>query len=501
MRDRLASDRGYALASTVLLSGVVLIMAAFIVTRVVEMAQNVFTDRQWENALQVADSGIDYAAGLIAEDPDYTTGHDQLADRDAVIAAAQAVEDGDVVTTPQGEFVLIVPASGDVVYSVGFVPTRADADRIRVVRSAIEGELFEIDVEFSHAFLTGGDVKIEAKKDHKDVEILGLRDWAHANGSIEFKKDKSENNINAGCLTSYADQYSNEADDSNVDCPDEGEVPFAEIPEIDPIQLHFLSQYDICPNGTIRHGPASPESGVTRATAGEPCTGGLVFGTRGVKHVDDWDKKVEFKSDEAEPGVYFVWGRSAKVKVEKEESLQITVITAKPDNDLMCQHEPGGVKLKKDQYGDVEVEVKDRARLQPHPAAAPYTVVAAGDIKMKVKGKDKSDDDDDDEDKDKRGTAEGLYLSHEQVKLESNAAESGDDYDDDDGFDDDDDALPKGAVHGAIVAQDACDTEKSKVKKQSEIKKGDIVFDPDYAGLTHFVVEDGGVLPRTRREL
>jgi hypothetical protein len=500
MDDR-RNEAGFALASTVVLSGVILIFAAFVVSRVIDLADRIAGDRMWENALQVADSGIDYLSYVITDDPEYTTGHDasSLTTKEDIVAAAGLVDDADVVPGPQGEFVLIVPTTGDVVYSVGFAPSRAEAERIRVVRAVLEDPRWRIEETSAHVLLTGGDLRIEAKKNDKDVELYNARDWAHANGEVTFKKDKYENNVNLGCLTGYANQYSNAPADSNVDCSIEGAVPFVEIPIVDPMELHYLSQYDVCPDGTLRHGPASPAGGVDRALPGSPCTGQLVIGNRGVKNLEKWDKKVEFK-DETEEGVYFVWGRSAKIKLEKKDRTRyFTVITAREGNDLTCDTAPAGVTLKKDHFGDVEVEVKERAVLRPHPDGGPYAVVAAGDVKLKLKGK--GNDNDVTDDKDKNGTIYGLIAAHEQVKIDSNDAEGVDDYDDDDGFDDPDSDLPKGAVRGVVVAESACDTPGSKVKERSELKKGDLVFQPEYAVVTDFHTGSGGAVPTNRREL
>lgn len=127
---------------------------------------------------------------------------------------------------------------------------------------------------------------------------------------------------------------------------------------------------------------------------------------------------------------------------------------------------------KKELYGDIEVEVENTDFVPYGWTGDPenpgeghgYLVVTSGDIKLKVKGKKDLPD---------PGDVRGIIAVHEQMRVESSDADEG-----------------KGAIYGAIIAEDACDTKDSlHNNKISEFKKGDIIFDGDFAS-TDFVIKD-----------
>lgn len=461
-------DRGMTMAVVALLGMLLAALSATVLVRTGALTDDVSSDRQWENALYVADSGMETATLELADDPDWNTGdlNASLQTRDQVIAAALAKPASDVIKTPEGDVVLIKPTDADVLYSVGFAPSRDAATRVRIVAAPVQNNFWVPNA----ALLVGGNLKIEAKKKDKDVEIFGDLDLIHANGSIEFKNDdKTIHNIDAGCVTSYADQYSNEEPTSNVTCPMSGSVPELDVPDIDPMAVHYLSQYDICPDGITRHGPNSPDASAVKATPGQPCTGGPVLIDLKLKNDNKPGDKVEWDKNSVE-AVYFLYGRSMRIKKEDNEPNRfLTVIATKPNNDLTCND----VGVDKDEYGDIELDVGKKTELYPHPEGNKYTIVTSGDIKMKLKGKSTGKSGDK-----QIGMAHGIFLAREQIKLESNDVDLAEPDE------------PKGAIHGTIVAQDACDTKDSKVDKgYSELKKGDIVFDPAYSLYTDFVIE------------
>jgi hypothetical protein len=483
------ADDGIAMATVALLGAFMVLLIAVIASRTLNEAGDVGGDRLWEAALQTAETGLDTAIAELNDDIDFSTGETiaDLVTRDDIVAAADARAKKDLIATGEGEVVIIRPADDDSIFAVGFAPSREDpARQVRVIEAAYGAPSWKPGL----AFLAGGNIKIEAKKGTKDVELGGLVGGMHVNGNVEIS-EKSEQNV-SGCLTALSltekkpkpGNPPTTVDYVNEDCPPGTMVTPVEIPEIDPLVLHRYSQYDVCSDGA-RYGPAWPKGdgtalpgGSAAATPGVPCTGSPVLEVLGIKDeakvLADPTKLVEFqdKKNSIEgpiDAVFFLWGRSAKLKIEKDQTSYITLITAKRNGRLDCP-DPKSMspELKKEQYGDVEIEIQENAHWYPHPDAAGYAIVAAGDIKAKIKGDVK---------KEKQGTIHGLLATHEQIQLESSDTT-------------DDLESPKGGVLGAVIAEQACDTKDSKVTDgKSVLKKGDITYDGDI-GFTDFAIED-----------
>jgi hypothetical protein len=483
------SEAGIAMATVALLGAFMVLLIAVISSRTLNEAGDVGTDRQWEQALQTAETGIDHAIAELNDDIGFETGQSiaVLDSREAIIAAADEVKKKDLIETGEGEVAIIKPTDADRIFAVGFSPSRDAEDRkIRVIEAVYGAPSFKPGA----AFLSGGDIKIEAKKKQKDVEIGGTVGGMHVNGNVELK-EKDEENVN-GCLTALSltekkpkdGKPPDTVDYVHEDCPEGTVVMPVEVPEIDPLTVHKYSQYDICPDGAF-YGPAWPKgdgtelpTGSVAATPGEPCTGSPVLESLGIKDeakvLTDPEKKVEFKDKKNDiegpiDAVFFLWGRSAKLKIEKEQTSYITLITAKRDGIMDCP-DPKSLspELKKEQYGDIEIEIEENAHWYPHPDGASYGVVAGGDIKAKIKGDAK---------KEKQGTIHGLLATHEQIQLESSDTAEGE-------------GPPKGGVRGAVIAEQACDTKDSKVKDgKSVLKKGDIIYDGEI-GFTDFTIKD-----------
>src|SRR5687768_8372368 len=179
-RRHSADERGIALVSVVGMSAILFAIAAIVMTRNISDYNQVRNDRRFEQAIQVADSGVDHTLFKVGAEQTYTTG-ETVPDFGGDAAAEEAwvlenAADNALVTTPEGQWATIRPENAEVIYSVGYVPTRANPFKVRVIRAAYDYAPFVPSV----AILTDGDLKISG-----NPSIEGAGGSVHANGDIE----------------------------------------------------------------------------------------------------------------------------------------------------------------------------------------------------------------------------------------------------------------------------------------------------------------------------
>ncbi len=152
-------DRGAAMAVVAMLGTALVLIAAVIVTRQMIEFEVGNSDRGWEEALHVAESGVDEVLYELDQDYEYTEhaglqvpANTVLETRDDVVAEAEelARDPGKVISTPDGEVVVFEKANQQdgKLYAVAFSPSM-DAER-RLVR-VLETE-YEVTWNAFHAF-------------------------------------------------------------------------------------------------------------------------------------------------------------------------------------------------------------------------------------------------------------------------------------------------------------------------------------------------------------
>lgn len=536
-------EQGLAIASVAILGAFLVMVTVVVMLRSMTEQGLTRDDRLFEQSLHTAEASIDFALAEFVSDPAFNTTHTKAAvdTKDEVIAAAIDIYNGSGISAPvqsqalhetgEGVSIAVKPLDAAVLYGVGFSPSveayLAGTGKARVVVSELGPPFWSP----QQAILVGGPLRLEANLDNRDVEMFGDGGWVHANGDIQFKDGKSVDNIH-GCLTAsgepdtvtkdngdpryeadhqkvegpYTNDVDNPPSEGISDCWDNlGAIEHVPVPVVDPLNIHYLAQYELCPKGMFwgPNGATSPfYSGQMTSIPGQPCTGdeiteltpgvpvhdNWVLGIKNVKAfgksgVENWNKRAEFGID-AEDGVFFSWGRNIKMqKLKHWGDRHWTIIASHREgrlkalpntpvfNDLTCLGEddlqvwnPKDSKWEnynKDMYGDIELQIENDD-LFPHPEGKGYTIVTAGDVDIKIKGKKDLPD---------PGELYGIVMVHEQFKIESA------------------DAIEKGAIYGSIVGEDACDTKDSLINnKISEFKKGDIVFNADFQS-TDFVVD------------
>ena len=403
------------MVSVVGMSAILFAVAAIVMTRNFSDYNQVRSDRRFEQAIQVADSGVDHALFKVGANPSYTTGETLPAEYmgpDVDRAAEEVwvldnVVGNPLVTTPEGQWAVIRPINADVIYSVGYVPTQANPYKVRVIRAAYDYAPFVP----STAILTNGDLQLGG-----NATITGAGGSVHANGNVT---------VTGGTVT--VEGYESAAG-SCVGCnahPDSGGgKPPREVPLIDPRENYALSEYDLCPTGDIRTGPsyAVPDGNPPNAS-GTPCGGTILPGVyRGWTYQgSDNIKGAKWKYNDQTPydGVYYIYQGSAEIAANPGTPAVPWNVTIFAEAISSSGEEPGHCDSLPQHVGG-DINAAGGGDVRPNSKAHPLHLIAGRDLQM-------------------HGTPgnawEGVYAAHEQFELTGNVE-----------------------INGVIIANDYCDT-------------------------------------------
>ena len=376
----LRDEAGVAMAMVALLGTALVMTAMVLVIRATSQHTAVDVDRDWEQAIHIAEGGVDGVLYSIGEGltVNKAPAGTPLDTRVEVVAAAAGFP---AEAAPEGDVVTFVDDEERHIYSLAWTPSRDDPNaKVRVVRSEYEvrqaGALIP-GWSAEYALLSGGDVIISG-----NAKVNGSGANVHANGSLIGDWFDIE-----GCGSeSIGSGY-----DPGPGCP-AGPAPAVPVPIIDPLMAYPMSMFDMCPDGQAHAGPAHP---VAPNLTGIPCGGAVVPGKQGMNPTGDgWAN-----TDKNTPaGVYYVIG-DFDGRVGFRNDLEVTIITAKDaslDSVMDCAV-PGG-----------NIWVSSQSSTVGHPSAGGLTLVAAGDVVF-------------------RGGADivGLVLAHEQIDYKGNSSLTG----------------------------------------------------------------------------
>jgi len=416
LRRLSADERGIAMVSVVGMSAILFSIAAVIFTRNLSDYNQVRSDRRFEQAIQVADSGVDHTLFKVGANPSYTTepaelgGDPDVPDFAGDKAAEEAwvlfhAADNPLVITPEGEWATIRPSNAEVIYSVGYVPTRANPFKTRIIRAAYDYAPFVP----STAILTDGDLQLGG-----NAQITGDAGGVHTNGNLTItgatvtvEKDQSAKGECFGCTN-----------------PPGGGQPEREVPLVDPRENYALSEYDLCPDGQIRTGPsyAVPDGNPPNAS-GTPCQGTILPGLyRGWTYQgSDNVKGANWKYNDQTPyhGVYYIYQGSALIEGSPGTPATPWLVTIFAESTSSSGGERGHCDIAPQHVGG-DIDAAGGGDVRPNPKAHPLHLIAGRDLQM-------------------RGTPgnrwEGVYAAHEQFELTGNVV-----------------------LNGVIIANDYCDT-------------------------------------------
>jgi len=244
-------ERGVALAIVLLVGVALVLVSTIVVARGFRQLVNISNDTNWDLALFAAEGGLD--DGLVLLDIDFTSttgetiplatlGTDD--ERVWAIAAADARSDLDVTDLSDGQYVLVRPDNANVVFSVGYSPSRAAVERrVRVVRATIVGNPWMFTVEY--ALIVGDDLELSG---NTTVNDLNTNDGAsvHANGTVT---EIGGSATVEGCLTE-SDSFR----PATALCAP-SPLPPEPMPVIDPRLFYPYSHYVLCDDGVAYGGP------------------------------------------------------------------------------------------------------------------------------------------------------------------------------------------------------------------------------------------------------
>lgn len=258
---RIREESGAAIITVVLAAAVTSLAAATALTSTAGSMRQSASRRGWEQAVHLAESGASRALGLVAADNSYNTGiaPAQTMNRAWVLAAAVSAP---LERAREGEFAWVVPTGGGVGFGVGYVPTRAAPRSSRVVRV----DFRIVRASGPRALLTQGTLSVSGT-----AAVTGIGGSVHSNedltvsGSAQIDRD-------ATASGSFV-----QTGNPTIGGVTGGGFPAIPVPAVSAASFRSLTDYDLCPDATVRN------------TAALVCTGsvagtGLAQGWNGWKY-------------------------------------------------------------------------------------------------------------------------------------------------------------------------------------------------------------------------
>jgi hypothetical protein len=301
----LRDDAGAALLAVLMFGAGLVIVGTAVTSRSAAQFGTTESHVCWEEGLALGEAALNWGTARVDGDPDYHTAPASLDDaygtpgeRAAVIAIADEAEGLHVLAFPGGgEGVFLRSDGSNALYGVGYCPGRDAPDRrVRVVRATTTTLAGQSGVwTATFAFLTDGDLEISGNPEFGDPEFLGYNSSVHANGNGYIQGNVKFFN---GCVTWSAGggEVQGNVNIDYTECPGPdptvqfpvpmSEQPVVPVPPVVPREVWFKSQYDMCPGGEVRAGPAHPTLGGTAAE--EPCTGDVLGSATGGQGYLGW---------------------------------------------------------------------------------------------------------------------------------------------------------------------------------------------------------------------
>jgi len=357
LRGLLRDERGAAIAMVLLIGSVLVVLTGVIVARGVRQMGNTSGDAEWEQALNVAEAGMEYAINEKNIDAEYATIEivpsfaDRGEERDWVLAEAA---DNPLVVTPEGEFTIVAPEFEKVIYTIGYVPSRdAIGGRTRVVRREYETAQFIA----ANGLLVGGDAELAANTVIDDPD--GSNATVYVNGSLSI----GVNTTVDGCALSATTEIP-----ATSECPSSPVAP-AWIPKIRTRPYYALATEALCADGTVRGGPMHPS--YPDPTPETPCDP-----TDPILPSPDWkflaNKNSWSATDNLKSGVIYLYGTNFDGGLGKMPQNKIAEITLLAErSSRSCLVDAGG-----------HISLSAGSYIQYHPSVAAYktAMIAEGDI-------------------------------------------------------------------------------------------------------------------------
>ena len=425
--------------SVIGLAGVMAVVLSTLAYMSISDLREASHQRLYEQSLHVVDSGIDDTLFKVRFNPTYSTGEtmpasfaSDAAEKAWALGIAETVPGTRLVKVREGEWVAIKPlqsggTTGKIIYSVGYTPSRAaylagdQRAKARVVRAEYDFAPFIP----AAGILTGGSLNISG-----NPVLSGTGGSVHSNSNLTV----SGNPIAAGYLATSS-TYSVSGSPTVGDVPSTGGgKPTVEVALIKPRDMYHFSEYDLCPDGRVRGGPANSTVSV-RPPAGTttPCQGGELDDTSDGSQYRGWKKtgtdssqgaKWDYAGDTAYDGVYYFYQGSAKVGSNPgipSNPWDVTIIAESTQGTTPGCPANGG-----------DIEISGNPVVKYNDKATPMALVAGRDLKLNGNAV--------------AGTVnfQGIMAAYEQWDVSGNPV-----------------------IHGAFVSTSLCDTPSSLIHANS----------------------------------
>lgn len=371
-------EEGMAMIAVAMLGTALILLSTVVFARGLSQFGNTRGDAVWEQALGSAEACLDWALETIEGDDAYTTGEEVPAEipgssqeRTWAIEAADAHPDSDVIHTGDAECVVVKPVNGQFVYAVGYGPRRdAQQRRVRVVRVDYDVIPYVTTWIAQMAFLAGDDVEFRGNPTFLTGYAVGI----HSNAFLEI----GGSTFADGCVTSSGGSRLTGSFVQPPGCPTPGSQAIVIIPPVVPRNHWERSQYDLCPDGKVRAGPAHPVWGNTATTV--PCqgqtlvsdgtTGYLGWSFRGCCDADTW-ATWRYGATTTNDGVFYVYQGSAEIVSSPGTDLIPWEMTLVVEARGVCGTLQGG-----------DIDISGSPDMTPHSTAGNIQLLAGRDIEI-----------------------------------------------------------------------------------------------------------------------
>lgn len=281
------NDEGFGLVLVMGLSVVLLGLVGLIVSVSINSIRSAKNHQDFQNALAVAETGVDQTLATMVTNKNYnpcgcavpaaslpfTTEAGERTWAKSTFATLLGNGSLTTQTTAEGEYAVMRPSNKQTVYSLGWVPNRANAKKTRLIKSDYLFAPFKP----GNALTTQGDLTFSGSV---TVQAAGSNPTAfpapvHTNSAVS----SSASSITVqGDVTSTGNYGL--ASGANVGTGSGGSKPQEAVPTVDPLTVYrdvssdlYASQwFDLCPTGQVRAKVVTSPSTPTPV----PCTGTLI---------------------------------------------------------------------------------------------------------------------------------------------------------------------------------------------------------------------------------
>ncbi|NQV05656.1 hypothetical protein HQ535_03825 [bacterium] len=391
---RPSDEDGLAVIAVAMLGMALVIFSSMVALRAQRQSNGIRNDAEWSQALDVAEAGLDVGLIEIQTDPGFTTGElipetfaSPEAARTWLIAAADERPNIEIGETTRGEYVVVRPSNTPAIFAVGYLPSRdAEVRRIRVLRAEVGESPILRAWRARYAVLSGSGLLLNGNP----TIISGATVGIHTNGSLHMQGSA----FVEGCLSASNGATITGSISQDPECIPAGSQAPVLIPTIDASSFWEMSQFDLCPSGIVKAGPAHPTHGNTAANT--PCTGATLAADVGVDPYRGWifsgthdslGARWKHVSTIAYDGVYYIHHGSADISANAGSVAVPWQATIIAEGSGACPATVGG-----------DIEISGGPDITPHPDA--YNLLLAADRDVILSG---------------NPSLTGLIATHEQI--------------------------------------------------------------------------------------